>query len=358
MLKAQYFTYSFNFKFLAGTSRGSLQNKKSWFLKIWDDSDLRLTGIGEAGPLPKLSIDYDEAQLESTLKEVANNIHKVSLENDPAVSMTELGLDPLKFPSITMAMETALFDLRNGGGRMVYKNLFIEGKKSLPINGLIWMGEKDFMIQQIDNKLEQGFDCIKIKVGALDFHVELEILSYLREKSADVEIRLDANGAFNENNVSSRLEKLAKFNIHSIEQPVKQGNWELMKQVVQDSPIKVALDEELIGIDSSLEKEELLSVLNPDYIILKPSLVGGFASTNSWINLAEKRGIGWWVTSALESNIGLNAICQFTAGYDTNMYQGLGTGSLYHNNIPSPLEVKDQKILYNTQLSWDMSVFS
>lgn len=358
MIKAEFITYTLHFKFLAGTSRGTLKNKKSWFLKIWDDSDPEIIGFGEAGPLPGLSIDYNERLIEQTLQKIVSKIGKFDLTSNPYSVLKRMGVDPGSVPSITMALETAWIDLSNSGKREIFKNNFYKGQKEIPINGLVWMGDKDFMIQQIDQKINNGFDCIKIKVGSLDFGTELEVLDYLRKSSEKLEIRLDANGAFNERDVFKKLEQLSKFNIHSIEQPVKQENLQLMQSVIRNSPIKIALDEELIGISDTERKEELLGLLNPDYIILKPSLVGGFSSTSEWIQIAESYEIGWWITSALESNIGLNAICQFTAEYKTDMYQGLGTGSLYQNNIPSPLKIKEQKILYDLSLDWDISMMA
>ena len=247
-------------------------------------------------------------------------------------------------------------DLAMGGKRKFYDNYFTQGNP-IPINGLIWMGKVDFMRQQIIAKLENGFTCLKLKIGAIDFATELELLASIRQEfSADeIEIRVDANGAFTPETALEKLQRLAEYDLHSIEQPIKQGQWEQMALLCEHSPIPIALDEELIGINQTKEKQELLDVIRPQYIILKPSLVGGFRASQEWIAEAEKRNLPWWITSALESNIGLNAIAQFTANTNNNLPQGLGTGQLYTNNIPSPLEVEAGQIYYRHDLTWDFS---
>jgi len=219
------------------------------------------------------------------------------------------------------------------------------------------MGKKEFMLEQIQQKIQQGFSCIKLKIGAIDFDKELELLQLIRKNfSAEkIELRVDANGAFKPKDALQKLEKLSKYDLHSIEQPIKQGQWEEMAKLCRKTPLPIALDEELIGVFNSAKKEELLQSIQPQYIILKPSLIGGFHGTQKWLDLAEKHQIGWWITSALESNVGLNAIAQFTFTKKTSMPQGLGTGSLFNNNIPSPLEVRGEKIYYDPKTNWDIN---
>ena len=256
-------------------------------------------------------------------------------------------------PSIRFGVETAFLDLLNGGKRVIYDNSFIKGKK-IPINGLIWMGDMDFMMNQINQKIAEGFSCIKLKVGGLDFDRECDTLQYIRKRyfRDDITIRLDANGAFKIDDVLYRIEQLAKYKVQSIEQPIKPGQEE-MEELCRKSQIPIALDEELIGKNTLEEKRELLERLKPQYIILKPSLHGGFAGCKEWIELAEMNSIGWWITSALESSIGLNAICQFTSNYSITLPQGLGTGSIYSNNISSPLRVEQGSIFYSGEFDPD-----
>jgi len=253
-------------------------------------------------------------------------------------------------------METAFLDLKAKGSKKLFKSKFTSGESGIQINGLVWMGNKDFMQKQIREKITAGYHCIKLKVGAIDFETEIEILSGIRQQfsPADIELRLDANGAFSPNDALERLEKLSRFDIHSIEQPIRQGQYDAMAEVCRKSPIPIVLDEELIGLKSA-DKESVLERIKPAYIILKPSLLGGFAESEEWIRLAEKLNVGWWITSALEANVGLNAIAQWTSILNSTMPQGLGTGQLYHNNIPSPLEIRNAKLYYDTANDWELS---
>jgi L-alanine-DL-glutamate epimerase-like enolase superfamily enzyme len=245
--------------------------------------------------------------------------------------------------------------LENGGSRIVYRNDFVAGVP-IPINGLIWMGDMDFMMDQINKKIAQGFNCLKLKVGGLDFDRECDILSYIRKRyfKQDLIIRLDANGAFTLDEVLFRLDEMAKYKIHSIEQPIKPGQAE-MEELCRKSPIPVAFDEELIGVNTPEAKTAMLTNLKPRFLVLKPSLHGGLAGCAEWILLASSLNIGWWITSALESSIGLNAICQFAANYDLHIPQGLGTGTIYENNIPSPLALKGGTIFYDPSQAWSIS---
>ena len=260
--------------------------------------------------------------------------------------------------SVPFGFETAFLDLENGGKRIIYKNDFSLNQKTIPINGLVWMGDKEFMNKQIKEKLKTGFSCIKMKIGAIDFNAEVELLKSIRNEfsSKEIELRVDANGAFNPKNALEKLKRLSALEIHSIEQPIKQGQIEEMADLCAKTPLPIALDEELIGVFTSEEKEKIITAINPQYIILKPSLIGGFAGSKEWIKLAEENKSGWWITSALESNIGLNAIAQFTYTLQNNLPQGLGTGGLFTNNFESPLEVKNGALQYNPILNWDFNL--
>lgn len=347
-------TFHFNFK--ARTSRGLMKDKASWFIKLWDDANPQIYGVGECSPLPGLSPD-SRPDFEAVVKETLNNlissrrvIDWKSIGNIPALG----DLVPPGFSSLRFGLETALLDLANGGKRIIFNNDFLTGKK-IPINGLIWMGDIDFTMGQISKKIAEGFRCIKLKVGGLDFDRECDILEYVRKRyfREDILIRLDANGAFKVDEVLFRLEQLSKYKIHSIEQPLKPGLQE-MEALCRKSPIPVALDEELIGIERKEDKVKLLERLQPPFIILKPSLHGGLSGCSEWIEIATTLSIGWWITSALESNVGLNAICQFTANYTTDLYQGLGTGSIYEDNIASPLRVEKGNIFQGPSQQWDV----
>jgi O-succinylbenzoate synthase len=351
-LKASFTKRVFHFNFSARTSRGRMKDRTSWFIKIWDDADSTVFGIGECAPLPGLSVD-DKPEYEDVLATVVDKIG--TLKNSGAILKEVLNIIPRGFPSIVFGVETALLDLQHGGKRIIFNNTFIQSKP-IPINGLVWMGDLDVMLQQASIKIEEGFHCIKIKVGGLNFEKECDIIHYIRKKyfRENITLRLDANGAFKVEEALYKLYDLSKYNIHSIEQPIKPGRPE-MEELCRKSPIPIAFDEELIGVESSEDKRKLLERLKPQFIILKPTLHGGIQSTQEWITIAESLGIGWWITSALESNIGLNAICQFTANYPITLHQGLGTGQLYEDNFQSPLEVSRGEIFYNAKLSWDLS---
>jgi o-succinylbenzoate synthase len=327
-----------------------MKDKTSWFIRLEDTADAGTFGIGECGPLPGLSVD-DRPDFEQVLSEIIQRINNSSCDVSRAGSVLDfVGED---FPAIIFGLETAVRDLQHGGKRIIYDNHFLRGQPIL-INGLIWMGDMDFMMDQINKKIDQGFTCIKIKVGGLDFDRECDILSYLRKRyfRSDITIRLDANGALKIDEVLYKLDELARFNIHSIEQPIKPGLAE-MEELCRKSPIPVAFDEELIGIQGAKDKALLLKNLKPKFIVLKPTLHGGLKGCGEWISIADSMDIGWWITSALESSIGLNAICQFAANHQLRIPQGLGTGGIYDNNIPSPLSVKNGTIFYDSDLAWD-----
>ena len=342
-MKARHTQINLQFKFPAGTSRGVLLHKPSSFLVLEQDG---LTGIGECSTIPDLSIDPMEFY-----KQKLNEVCKwINDGNNPE------NIDLSAFPSIAFGLETALLDLKANGSKKLFPSDFTEGKTGIPINGLVWMGDKEFMQKQITEKIAAGYQCIKLKVGALDFETELEIIAGIRRHFSpeEIEIRLDANGGFTPEDALKKLEKLAVYHIHSIEQPIKQGQLDAMADICKHSPIPIVLDEELIGVKSA-DKELIIEKTKPAYIILKPSLLGGFKQSEEWIRLAEKHQAKWWITSALEANIGLNTIAQWTYTLDSELPQGLGTGQLYHNNIPSPLEIRDAKLFYQTKNDWDLS---
>jgi len=359
-LKASLQKRIFEFSFNARTSRGAMKDKTSWFIKVWDDASPEIVGVGECGPLPGLSPEHN-TELEVALESL---VASINTKAGSLVSMGDLkevrffieklmGAETLNgYSSFVFALETALLDWTNGGSKKIFNNQFVEGEP-IPINGLIWMGGLDFMLQQIELKIRDGFTCLKLKVGSHDFEKECDVLQYIRRKyfRDKITIRLDANGAFKKEDALHKLKELARYDIHSIEQPIKPG-LEEMRELCRVTPIPIALDEELIGVHGLSAKQDLLSRIQPQYIILKPTLHGGLYSCEEWIKVAEQLGIGWWITSALESNIGLNAIAQFTSRYPIQLPQGLGTGMIYNNNIESPLVVEKGLLKYDNMLFW------
>ncbi len=325
---------TFLFKQPSGTSRGVLTEKYAWFLSIQDSGGF--IGIGECSIIPGLSPDFvDFISYESKVSEVCQNI-TYFIDNQEELRF---------FPSILFGVEQALLALnakRNNTEGIFYNTPFTREEKGIPINGLIWMGPSQYMLDQIDEKLAAGFSCLKMKIGAIDFEEELNILRHIRNRFSisEIELRVDANGAFKPSEVLEKLKRLSEFGIHSIEQPIAPGQFDEMKSLCTLTPIPIALDEELIGIYGINEKRDLLTYINPQYIILKPSLHGGIVGTTEWINEAEKLGIPWWITSALESNVGLNTLAQFASTFDNELPQGLGTGGLYVKNEESDLFVK------------------
>ncbi len=356
-LDLRYKKHQLNFRFLAGTSRGTLKERTAYIIFV-KDKHTGITGVGEASPLKSLSPDYlpdFEIHLDhylSLFKELPNFNEMASLLNYVSHVV------PSKFPAIRFGIETALLDLFHGGKRLILNNPFFSEFKPIPINGLIWMGNEKFMRKQLNEKLSAGFNCIKMKIGAIDFNKELTILRDIRSNydHQAITLRVDANGAFSGEEVEDKLKALADLDIHSIEQPIAPGQWNEMAAQCKKEILPIALDEELIAITSKEEKIKLIEVINPQFLILKPTLLGGILETTTWIEIAEERGIGWWITSALESNIGLNAICQLTATYDIALPQGLGTGQLYHNNFHSPLTVGGGEIQYDHKSEWDFSL--
>ncbi len=350
MLKACFKKHTFEFITPGGTSRGVLNTKDSWYIIVYDDQFPDQKGIGECSLIYGLSIDKPDL-FESKLTEVVNNIEKWDL-------WLEGGLDD--FPAIRMGLETAIKDLLEGGEQILFPSEFTEGRAQIPINGLVWMGDYRIMKERVIEKINAGFHCIKIKIGAIKFDEEIALLKLIRKdfSDKDIEIRVDANGAFAPGDAMEKLNRLSEYNLHSIEQPVKPGQWDVMAELCRKSPLAIALDEELIGIKTESEIRNMLTVIKPQYIILKPSLLGGMRQSYRFIAEAEKQDINWWVTSALEGNIGLNAIAQWTYTLNNNVPQGLGTGMLFSNNIPSPLAIEMGGLFYDCQGIWDLSTIT
>ena len=321
-----------HFKQPAGTSRGVYTTRKIWLVRL---SDGEREGVGECAPLPDLSCDaMDDEEYRSILNRVCEEFcQRQELDNDSW----------RQYPSMLFGLETAWLNMTNGD--MLFDTAFSRGEVGIPINGLVWMGSYEEMLKRMEEKLEKGFRCVKLKIGAIDFDQELDLVKRIRERFShhEVELRLDANGAFKYEEALYKLELLSQYAIHSIEQPIKAGQWAYMAELCRESPLPIALDEELIGVNDLEMKRHMLNIIKPRYIILKPSLHGGMQGCREWIETAKEMGIGSWITSALESNIGLNAIAQFASdvyGDHIMMPQGLGTGQLFTDNIDMGLEIR------------------
>ncbi len=341
MLHASYTRYNLRFKTPSGTSRGILTEKETFFVRLVDDNNPSSLGIGECALFRGLSSD-DVPEYENVLADICWNIEEYK----------ENFREKFKhFPSIICGLEMAFADLQNGGIRQPFPSVFTQGEDFIRINGLIWMGTKENMRQQVLEKIEKGFSCIKIKIGAIDFEEELDLLKYIRKEFGrkDIELRVDANGAFAPGEALTKLEQLAQLDLHSIEQPVKAGQPEIMSGLCRKTPLPIALDEELIGLVEREEKHQLLEEIRPQYIVLKPSLHGGFCGTQEWIDAAKEVKTDWWITSALESNIGLNAIAQWTYLLNNPLPQGLGTGQLYVNNVPPEPDLRGEKLFFRKE---------
>ncbi|MCD8402520.1 o-succinylbenzoate synthase [Tenacibaculum finnmarkense] len=345
MIQATYHKHLLNFKQASGTSRGILRTKETWFIILKKDGK---TGIGECGLFRGLSID-DVPNYEEKLKWFCANINQ---------GLEKLLVEATYFPSIQFGLEQAFLSLKAESKFELFPSNFTNGTENIPINGLIWMGDKVFMQQQIKDKLQQGFNTIKMKIGAIDFETEIGLLKSIRKEfsSEEITLRVDANGGFTPKDALQKLQRLSELDIHSIEQPIKQGQWQEMANLCEKTPLPIALDEELIGVFTSEEKEKCIQTIKPQYIILKPSLVGGFKGSEQWISIAKKYDADNWITSALESNIGLNAIAQFTQTLKNPLPQGLGTGSLFTNNFESPLEVSNGSLGYNSKIAWEFNL--
>ncbi len=333
-----------HFKQPAGTSRGVYTERRIWLVTVTDGFAV---GIGECAPLPKLSCD-DIPNYAEVLRHFCDEVERTG----------EIPYEALRdYPSMLFGLETALYEVRRKkeeGRDVLFDTPFSRGEVGIPINGLVWMGTFDEMRERIEQKLEQGFRCVKLKIGAIDFDAELELIKQIRGRFShhEVELRVDANGAFRFDEALYKLELLSQYALHSIEQPIKAGQWANMAELCRESPLPIALDEELIGVNDPEQKRQMLNIIKPRYIILKPSLHGGMMGVREWVDTARDMGIGSWITSALESNIGLNAIAQLCSdiyGDAIKMPQGLGTGQLFTDNIPMPLEIRGDQLWRSEQ---------
>ena len=333
-----------HFKQPAGTSRGVYTERRIWLVTVTDGSAI---GIGECAPLPKLSCD-DIPNYAEVLRHFCDEVERTG----------EIPYEALRdYPSMLFGLETAFYEVRRKkeeGRDVLFDTPFSRGEVGIPINGLVWMGTFDEMRERIEQKLEQGFRCVKLKIGAIDFDAELELIKQIRGRFShhEVELRVDANGAFRFDEALYKLELLSQYALHSIEQPIKAGQWANMAELCRESPLPIALDEELIGVNDPEQKRQMLNIIKPRFIILKPSLHGGMMGVREWVDIARDMGIGSWITSALESNIGLNAIAQLCSdiyGDAIKMPQGLGTGQLFTDNIPMPLEIRGDQLWRSEQ---------
>ena len=345
-MRLEFAPYLLNFREPGGTSRGILTEKPTFLLKVYDERDPDHFGLGEAAVFPGLSPEAD-----------GNYVWKLTelLANIAIGKETDLSYHS----SIQFGLEQALLDFANGCNGVYYPSEFTEGDSFIEINGLVWMGDFEQMLKRIEDKIRDGFHCIKLKIGAINWSKEVEMIRYIRKNFSenDLMIRVDANGGFKYEECYDKLRDLADLAVHSIEQPIKAGQPERMAELCRNTPLPIALDEELIGKGSSKERLATFDIINPQFLILKPALCGGFSGVLEWIEEADKRGIGWWITSALESNIGLNAIAQFTAMVNAKGPQGLGTGNLFTNNFHTPLSLNKDKLKYNPSESLDYSQF-
>jgi len=343
-MHASFTSYTLEFTRPAGTSRGVMRSKRSWYVALKEEG---VTGIGEVSFIPGLSVE-DPDEMEHRIGHVCKLISRGEMDPRTPHAAT---------PGLKFALETALLDLDRQGRRLIYPSEFTRGSTGIPINGLIWMGDRTCMMEQIREKLDAGFRVLKMKVGALDPEEEYGILAELRGEfsTGDLEIRLDANGTWEPREAAEKLVRLSEYGIHSIEQPIRAGQTEAMAALCAGAAIPIALDEELIELGTPHARERMIRAIRPAYIVLKPGLLGGFSVARQWIRLAGELNAGWWVTSALESNIGLNAIAQWVAALEPPMVQGLGTGRIYRNNIPSPLEMEGNRLWFRPEKEWDLS---
>lgn len=346
-MRLEFAPYLLKFKEPAGTSRGVLLDKPTFFIKVYDEKDPERYGIGEAAVFPGLSPEAD-----------GNYVWKLTelMANIAIGRPTDLS----RHSSILFGLEQAILDFSNDCQGIYYPGKFTEGELSIEINGLIWMGDLNRMLERLEEKIKAGFQCVKLKIGAINWDKEIGIVRFIRSRFSDSElmIRVDANGGFTPAESLSRLKELADLGVHSIEQPIKSGTPDIMAEICKESPLPIALDEELIGKGSTKERIETLEKIKPTFIILKPALCGGFSGASEWIEESEKRGIGWWITSALESNVGLNALAQWTAFSQAKGPQGLGTGALFTNNFESPVYLEADKLKFNPDSHFDYGQFS
>jgi o-succinylbenzoate synthase len=350
MIRARWTEHHLHPRFELGTSKGVIAQRTVWYLLAWEEDRPEVVGIGEAALFPGHSKEYP-ADVRTKLVELCAHTHDWE---------QRLSTDLVEVPSVRFAVEQCLRDLSVRGTKELFPSTFTLGRSSIPINGLVWMGDKGTMKQRIREQIDAGYRTVKMKIGAIGLADELELLAHVRGEfgPSDITLRVDANGAFSFSEAPDILQRLADLHVHSIEQPIAPGLYEAMAELCATSPIPIALDEDLIGLNQQDLKRDLLEHLRPSYVVIKPSLVGGWAATREWIALAEERGIGWWITSALESSIGLNAIAQFTATLAPTLPQGLGTGKVYSNNIASPLIAEAGQLSYRPEVPWDLERFA
>lgn len=349
MIAARWIEHTLTPRFELGTSKGMINARTVWYLIAWDTDRPHIRGIGEAALFPGHSREFP-ADVRTKLLELCA---------DTTDWEQRLRTDLVAVPSVRFAVEQCLRDLAVSGTKQLFPSPFTLGRQAIPINGLVWMGDKATMKQRIREQIEKGFTTVKMKIGAIGIDDELDLLRAVRQEfgPGDITLRVDANGAFSARDAMAVLERLAALQVHSIEQPVAPGLYEVMAELCEHSPVPIALDEDLIGQNHADAKRDLLDNVRPRFIVIKPSLVGGWAATQEWIDLAKARNIGWWITSALESSIGLNAIAQWTATLGVDLAQGLGTGSVYGDNIPSPLLAERGELRYRPEVAWDLSCF-
>ncbi len=347
MLRARWIERTLTPNFELGTSKGPITARTVWYLIAWDSARPEIQGIGEAALFPGHSKEYP-SDVKVKLIELCERTDNWE---------QRLTADLVDVPSVRFAVEQCLCDLEAGGTKTLFPSDFTIGRKAIPINGLVWMGDKATMKQRIREQIDGGYTTVKMKIGAIGIEDELELLGAVRNdfSANDLTLRVDANGAFSAKQAPDILKRLADLHVHSIEQPVSAGLYEIMADLCASTPIPIALDEDLIGLNTRDAKVDLLENVKPQYIVIKPSLVGGWKATQEWIDLAKAHNIGWWITSALESSVGLNAIAQYTATLNVTMAQGLGTGKVYSNNIPSPLRAERGFLKYRPEEAWDLS---
>ncbi|MEO8068102.1 MAG: o-succinylbenzoate synthase [Flavobacteriales bacterium] len=347
MIRAAWKEITLTPKFELGTSKGPITARTVWYLIAWNEERPEVKGIGEAALFPGHSKEFP-ADVKTKLLELCLDTSNWS---------QRLNDDLVDVPSVRFAVEQCLKDLDASGSKILCPSGFTLGKQGIPINGLVWMGDKATMKQRIREQITNGFTTVKMKIGAIGIEDELALLKSVRDEfsAKDIALRVDANGAFDARNATDVLKRLAALQVESIEQPVAPGRYEVMAELCEGSPIPIALDEDLIGLNTRDAKADMLNNVKPQHIVIKPSLVGGWAAAEEWIALAKERGIGWWITSALESSIGLNAVAQWTATLDVKVAQGLGTGNVYADNIPSPLVASKGELRYRPELDWDVS---
>ena len=350
MIRAVWKEVTLTPKFELGTSKGPITTRTVWYLIAWHEERPDVKGIGEAALFPGHSKEFP-ADVRTKLLELCM---------DTSNWRSRLNDDLVDVPSVRFAVEQCLRDLEASGSKVLFPSPFTLGRQGIPINGLVWMGDKPTMMKRLREQIDGGYTTVKMKIGAIDIDEEIALLKSVREEfdARDIALRVDANGAFHARNAMDVLHRLADLQVESIEQPVAPGLYEVMAELCERSPLPIALDEDLTGLNTRDSKVDLLEHVKPKYIVIKPSLVGGWLAAEEWIALARERQIGWWITSALESNIGLNAIAQWTATLGVTRAQGLGTGRVYTDNVPCPLVADRGELRYLPEAEWELRTFT